>query len=409
PLSRMDTQSTLPLGACAETLRLGVDINLCDFLFQNMSDDQSAYMCRERAIEWMAARHDANNWHIDRRLGEQAMKLWDMLESRKQLADKFENAKVEFDARCMALAETATKIQEKQKAMILANSGTDQEKADLLKHKLSSIDAWQKEREATLRAPLSQMENDATQPGGLEEDLENFMAQQASAQTHGDGSMSSTSEVQKWDQAWQEIQSMPDGPGKQALLELMNATKANVQSGPKDSEAKQPQPEGESKTIIPAGEAVDGAVAALNRMDTTQLEREHAEFHPDARVQEDGSVLYVGPGGRLEDWDTREAHRNLINKLYEDWLASGEDWLKSSIHINFTRGESKRRRGKYCLKSYKDLKDTFGAGVARSIREKKKVAESKRDANVESDPWWMPHPETSNEDGLLQGRGQQGT
>ena len=70
--------------------------------------------------------------------------------------------------------------------------------------------------------------------------------------------------------------------------------------------------------------------------------------------------------------------RALLGQLYEDFLSAGEDWLQSSLVINSSRKVSSKRRGKYRMSMYKDLKSLYGAGVARQLRDAKRDLEQQK-------------------------------
>ena len=86
----------------------------------------------------------------------------------------------------------------------------------------------------------------------------------------------------------------------------------------------------------------------------------------------------------------------LLQRLFEDWLSSGEDWGKSSTHLNYMAKSGTRKRGKHVYVTYKDLKERFGLS-ARVIREKKYELQAKRAAGDTSPAWWTAHPELPND------------
>ena len=79
-------------------------------------------------------------------------------------------------------------------------------------------------------------------------------------------------------------------------------------------------------------------------------------------------------------------------QLYEDYLSSGENWLQSSLVVNANRQLSSKRRGKYKMCTYKDLKALYGPGVARQLRDSKKDQELAKDAN-DGTIYWCEHPD----------------
>ena len=74
----------------------------------------------------------------------------------------------------------------------------------------------------------------------------------------------------------------------------------------------------------------------------------------------------------------------MIGKLFEDWLQSGEDWGRSSLVLNHTMTRSQRRKGRYVMKTFRDLKQMFGTAVAKDIRQRKKELGAE---------WWWEHPD----------------
>ena len=94
------------------------------------------------------------------------------------------------------------------------------------------------------------------------------------------------------------------------------------------------------------------------------------------------------------DWD-----RQIIGELFEAWLTSGQDWLRSSIVINSSRTQSERRRGRYVMCDYRSLKQKFGNALARQLRDEKKALEESKSSTDET-CYWMKHPDVQHEDRL---------
>ncbi|CAK9001180.1 unnamed protein product, partial [Durusdinium trenchii] len=134
--------------------------------------------------------------------------------------------------------------------------------------------------------------------------------------------------------------------------------------------------------------------------------------------------IRIGPGGRIEtedEYQARMAHntymrfsrslkradcpkpvldaaagkkhnRAMMGQLYEEYLTSGENWMSSSLVVNASRKLSSKRRGKYRMCMYKDLKVQFGPGIAKQLRDSKKELEStKRDTDTCT--YWCEHPD----------------
>jgi hypothetical protein len=81
-----------------------------------------------------------------------------------------------------------------------------------------------------------------------------------------------------------------------------------------------------------------------------------------------------------------------MGQLYEDYLSSRENWMESSLMANASRTLTSRRRGKYKLTTYRDLKAQFGAGVAKQLRDNKKEQEQAK-AATDSINYWCEHPD----------------
>ena len=81
-----------------------------------------------------------------------------------------------------------------------------------------------------------------------------------------------------------------------------------------------------------------------------------------------------------------------MTKLYEQWLSSGEDWLKSSLVINNTKNLSSRSRGRYVMKTYKALKDLYGAAIAKGLRDSKRELQNNKPVE-DTNCYWMENPD----------------
>ena len=64
--------------------------------------------------------------------------------------------------------------------------------------------------------------------------------------------------------------------------------------------------------------------------------------------------------------------------------------------MNHTRKSGSKRRGKHTFITYKEMKEKFGAS-AKLVRDQKYEMESKRDPNVDPEPWWTAHPDVPND------------
>ena len=89
----------------------------------------------------------------------------------------------------------------------------------------------------------------------------------------------------------------------------------------------------------------------------------------------------------------------MIASLYEDWLQSGEDWAHSCIYQNSLNTKSHAKRGKEVMKPFKDLCETFGLALAKSIRERKyQLQQTKKP--MEPD-WVQKHPEVPDDKDII--------
>lgn len=77
--------------------------------------------------------------------------------------------------------------------------------------------------------------------------------------------------------------------------------------------------------------------------------------------------------------------------MFEDYAASGEDWMKSNIMMQTRRSTSKSVHGDETFITYKDLKTKHGTALARQIRDEKRALNN----SVSSGdmPFIMPHPD----------------
>ena len=99
------------------------------------------------------------------------------------------------------------------------------------------------------------------------------------------------------------------------------------------------------------------------------------------------------------EFDYMYQDRNLIAQLFEDWLQSGQSWLKSTTYLNATREKTSRRRGRAMMKQFRELKEMFGLTNAKIIRDKKKAAQLTKG---EDEPdYWTVHPELPDAEELL--------
>ena len=76
--------------------------------------------------------------------------------------------------------------------------------------------------------------------------------------------------------------------------------------------------------------------------------------------------------------------------MFDEWIQASENWNESSIVFNASLARTQRRRGKYVLRTFRELKTLYGSAAAKAIRERKKELGSE---------WWWPLPEMGdNED-----------
>eukprot|EP00435_Cladocopium_sp_Y103_P013603 s3511_g3.t1 len=181
-----------------------------------------------------------------------------------------------------------------------------------------------------------------------------------------------------------------------------------------------------------ASAAAGDGTGALARKDTTQLEAEkrdqtlHEKYRndPDCIFLPCGGVKFIGPKGREENerehlerlqhnadmrfqrsfkspscpqaivelWSKRKSNPSVVPLLFEDFVQSGENWLQASLVVSSTRTSTQKRKGRYVLLPYRDVKQRFGPAIAGSILATKKELEKNKspsDATV----YWMEHPD----------------
>ena len=79
-------------------------------------------------------------------------------------------------------------------------------------------------------------------------------------------------------------------------------------------------------------------------------------------------------------------------KLYEQWISSNEDWMLSSLVVNNAKSSSTRRRGRYVMKTFKQLRDLYGAAVAKGLRDAKRELEANKSSS-DTNCYWMENPD----------------
>ena len=80
-----------------------------------------------------------------------------------------------------------------------------------------------------------------------------------------------------------------------------------------------------------------------------------------------------------------------MGQLYEEYLSAGEDWMQSSLVVNASRKMAAKRKGKYRMIPFKDLKAQYGVPVAKSLRDAKKDQEAKKGEDPVT--YWQEHPD----------------
>lgn len=81
-------------------------------------------------------------------------------------------------------------------------------------------------------------------------------------------------------------------------------------------------------------------------------------------------------------------------ELYEDWLASGKNWMQSSCVLNVTRNQTQKKRGTWLMKPREWLVSRYGEVATSGIVMQKREAQSKRGIN---DPVFvMRNPDLPN-------------
>ena len=87
-----------------------------------------------------------------------------------------------------------------------------------------------------------------------------------------------------------------------------------------------------------------------------------------------------------------------MGQLFEEYLSlPNGDWMQSSLVVNRDRTLGNRRRGRYRMINFADLKTKFNVSVAKSIRDEKKEQQKNR-AEGDTIVYWMEHPDMVNLD-----------
>eukprot|EP00435_Cladocopium_sp_Y103_P015770 s3511_g3.t2 len=218
--------------------------------------------------------------------------------------------------------------------------------------------------------------------------------------------------------ALSKVKALPDGPQKAALQAVL--------------EAAMTVPQQVENSILSGFQFRSCSIRALARKDTTQLEAEkrdqtlHEKYRndPDCIFLPCGGVKFIGPKGREENerehlerlqhnadmrfqrsfkspscpqaivelWSKRKSNPSVVPLLFEDFVQSGENWLQASLVVSSTRTSTQKRKGRYVLLPYRDVKQRFGPAIAGSILATKKELEKNKspsDATV----YWMEHPD----------------
>lgn len=85
--------------------------------------------------------------------------------------------------------------------------------------------------------------------------------------------------------------------------------------------------------------------------------------------------------------------------MFEDWIQSGEDWLRSSLVLSMSKTSSQRRRGKHVLLPFHEIKKKFGPAIGSQIYQDKKALEQSKPQN-DSTIYFMPHPEAPTQEDI---------
>ena len=66
--------------------------------------------------------------------------------------------------------------------------------------------------------------------------------------------------------------------------------------------------------------------------------------------------------------------------------------MQSALVVNSTRNLKSKRRGRFKMCTYRDLKAQYGAGVAKQLRDNKKEQELTKEA-TDGITYWCEHPD----------------
>ena len=82
-----------------------------------------------------------------------------------------------------------------------------------------------------------------------------------------------------------------------------------------------------------------------------------------------------------------------MQKLFEIYTDSGEDWHNSSLVQTNTRTDECARTGQENYRTFRSLVQEHGELNASRLRADKKAKQALSGNAYEDTPWWMKHPD----------------
>ena len=81
----------------------------------------------------------------------------------------------------------------------------------------------------------------------------------------------------------------------------------------------------------------------------------------------------------------------MLSGLFDEYLQSNGNWLASSLVTRLRRTSTVEALGEEAMVRFKDLKQEFGAQVAKQMRHQKRQLQAK--AKPSDPPFCMDHPD----------------
>ena len=66
--------------------------------------------------------------------------------------------------------------------------------------------------------------------------------------------------------------------------------------------------------------------------------------------------------------------------------------MQSSLVVNSSKSSSTRRKGRYVMKTFKQLRDLYGSAIAKGLRDSKRELETNKSSG-DTNCYWMENPD----------------